>query len=130
IEVVDSRVAGWDIRIVDTVADNASCGVYVLGGRPVPLDRVDLRAVPMSLRIDGEEVSTGEGAACLGHPLHAARWLADTMCARGTPLKAGDVVMTGALGPMRPLLGGETVVADLGDLGAVTTHIQPRPEDP
>lgn len=130
IEVVDSRVADWDIRIVDTVADNASCGVYVLGGRPVPLDRVDLRAVPMSMRIDGEEVSTGEGAACLGHPLHAARWLADTMCARGTPLKAGDVVMTGALGPMRPLSGGETVVADLGDLGAVATHLQPRPQDP
>ncbi len=130
IEVVDSRVVDWDIRIVDTVADNASCGVYVLGGRPVPLDRVDLRTVAMSMRINGAEVSTGEGAACLGHPLHAARWLADTMCARGTPLKAGDVVMTGALGPMHPLAGGETVVADLGDLGAVVTRLEARREDP
>ena len=132
IEIVDSRVADWDIRIVDTVADNASCGVYVLGGRPVPLDRVDLRAVPMSMRIDGVEASTGQGAACLGHPLHAARWLADTMCARGTPLKAGDVVMTGALGPMRPLSGGETVVADLGELGTVVTYLPParRIRDP
>ena len=126
IEIVDSRVADWDIRIVDTVADNASCGVYVLGGRPVPLDRVDLRRVPMSMRINGAEVSTGDGAACLGHPLHAARWLADTMCARGTPLEAGDVVMTGALGPMRPLSGGETVVADLGDLGTVVTYLHAR----
>ena len=60
----------------------------------------------------------------------AAHWLADTMCARGTPLKAGDVMMTGALGPMHPLSGGETVVADLGDLGAVVTYLQPRQEDP
>ncbi len=128
IEVVDSRVANWDIRIVDTVADNASCGVYVLGGQPVPLDRVDLRALTMSMRINGVEVSTGEGAACLGNPLHAARWLADTMCERGTPLKAGDVVMTGALGPMHPLSESETVVADLGDLGTVTTCLLPRSE--
>ncbi len=129
IEVVDSRIVDWDIRIVDTVADNASCGVYVLGGQPVPLDRVDLRALTMSMRINDVEVSTGEGAACLGHPLQAARWLADTMCNRGTPLTAGDVVMTGALGPMHPLSEGETVVADLGDLGTVTTYLKPRSED-
>lgn len=123
IEIVDSRVAGWDIRIVDTVADNASCGLYVLGGRPVPLDRVDLRTIPMTMTINGDEVSRGEGAACLGHPIHAARWLADTLCARGIPLRAGDVVMTGALGPMRPLAKGDDVVADLGELGSVTTKL-------
>ncbi len=123
IEVVDSRIEGWDIRIVDTVADNASCGLYVLGGMPVPLRDVDLRTIPMSMAIDGTEVSTGVGAACLGHPLHAARWLADTMCARGTPLRAGDVVMTGALGPMQSIAAGQTVTASFGDLGTVTTHI-------
>eukprot|EP00105_Crassostrea_gigas_P014266 XP_011430869.1 PREDICTED: uncharacterized protein LOC105330697 [Crassostrea gigas] len=123
IEIVDSRVADWNIRIVDTVADNASCGLYVLGGRPVPLDRVDLRALPMSMTINGDEVATGTGAACLGHPLHAARWLADTLCARGIPLRAGDVLMTGALGPMRPLTNGDDVVARFGDLGTVTTHL-------
>jgi 2-keto-4-pentenoate hydratase len=123
IEVVDSRIADWNIRIVDTVADNASCGVYVLGGRPVPLDRVDLRAVPMAMSINGEEVSTGVGAACLGHPLEAARWLADTLCARGIPLRAGDVVMTGALGPMKPIGPGDVVVADFGDLGTVSTTL-------
>lgn len=124
IEVVDSRVADWDIRIVDTIADNASCGLYVLGGRPVPLADVDLRTVDMSMSINGEEVSTGTGAACLGHPLNAARWLADTMVARGTPLRAGDVVMTGALGPMRALSPGDFVEASFGDLGTVTTCLE------
>ena len=123
IEVVDSRVAGWDIRLVDTIADNASCGLYVLGGRPVPLSAVDLRAITMSMSINGAEVSTGSGAACLGHPLNAARWLADALCARGIPLRAGDVVMTGALGPMRPIAAGDEIVANLGDLGSVSTSV-------
>ena len=125
IEIVDSRVADWDIRIVDTVADNASCGLYVLAGRPVPLSAVDLRTISMSMWINGEEASTGSGSACLGHPLQAARWLADTMVARGTPLRAGDVVMTGALGPMRPLSPGDAVEASFGDLGMVSTILEP-----
>lgn len=120
IEVVDSRIAGWDIRIVDTVADNASCGLYVLSGRPVPLAAVDLRTIPMRMTVDGDEIAVGQGSACLGHPLNAARWLADAMCERGTPLQAGDVVMTGALGPMHPISAGNTVVAEFGDLGRVT----------
>ncbi len=124
IEIVDSRIENWDIRIVDTVADNASCGVYVLGGRPVPLREVNLRVIPMRMDIDGSVASTGEGAACLGHPLHAARWLADVMSRRGTPLQAGDVVMTGALGPMQPLSPGSHVIADFGPLGTVTTFLE------
>ncbi len=123
IEIVDSRIADWDIRFVDTVADNASCGLYVLGGKPVPLSAVDLRTIPMSMTINGEEVSTGEGAACLGHPLNAARWLADVMSERGTPLRAGEVIMTGALGPMKPMAHGDTVTASFGDLGTVTTSV-------
>ena len=123
IEIVDSRIADWDIRFVDTVADNASCGLYVLGGKPVPLSSVDLRTIPMSMSINDEEVSTGAGAACLGHPLHAARWLADVMSNRGTPLQAGEVIMTGALGPMKPMAHGDTVTASFGDLGTVTTHV-------
>jgi 2-keto-4-pentenoate hydratase len=123
IEVVDSRIEDWKISIVDTVADNASCGLYVVGSRPVPLRRVDVRAVPMSMSIDGVEVSTGSGAACLGNPLHAARWLADTLCERGIPLRAGDVVMTGALGPMKPIVAGNVVEATFGDLGTVTTRL-------
>ncbi len=123
IEVVDSRIASWDITIVDTVADNASCGLYVLSGRPVQLDRVDLATVEMSMSVNGTEVSTGVGSACLGHPLNAARWLADTMSRRGTPLRAGDVVMTGALGPMQPIRVGDSVEARFGDLGTVRTSI-------
>ncbi|MGI9606669.1 MAG: 2-keto-4-pentenoate hydratase [Acidimicrobiales bacterium] len=127
IEIVDSRVTDWDIRIVDTVADNASCGLYVIGGRPVPLRKIDLRTVPMKMSIDDEVLSTGDGAACLGHPLHAARWLADMMSSRGTPLLAGDVVMTGALGPMKPLAPGNEVIADFGPLGTVTARLDPSP---
>jgi 2-keto-4-pentenoate hydratase len=123
IEVVDSRIDNWDISIVDTVADNASCGVYVLGSRPVPLSAFDALTVPMLMTLDGMEVSTGVGSACLGNPLHAARWLADTMCRRGIPLRAGDVIMTGALGPMVPFGPGQDLVARFGDLGVVTTRI-------
>ena len=127
IEIVDSRIADWNIRIVDTVGDNASCGLYVLGGKPVPLADVDLRTIPMRMDIDGETVATGEGAACLGHPLHAARWLADVMSQRGTPLRAGDVVMTGALGAMKPVALGNAVVCDFGPLGTVTTFLEKSP---
>ncbi len=121
IEVVDSRVADWNITIVDTIADNASCGLYVIGGRPVPLESVDLRKIPMRMAVNGEDVSTGEGSACLGHPLHAARWLADVLCKRGTPLRAGEVVMTGALGPLASVSAGDVIEADLGPLGTVST---------
>lgn len=124
IEIVDSRIADWNIRIVDTVGDNASCGLYVLGGKPVSLRDVDLRTIPMRMDIDGETAATGEGAACLGHPLNAARWLADVMSQRGTPLRAGDVVMTGALGPMKPIEAGSSVVCDFGPLGTVTTYLE------
>lgn len=123
IEVVDSRIEDWRISIVDTVADNASCGLYVVGGRPVPLSALDVRAVPMVMCINGIEVATGSGAACLGNPLQAARWLADTLCERGIPLRAGDVVMTGALGPMKSIVVGDCVEASFGDLGKVTTTV-------
>ncbi len=123
IEVVDSRIEDWNISIVDTVADNASCGVYVVGSRPMPLSSFDIRTVPMSMTINGDEVSTGVGAACLGNPIHAARWLADVLCERGIPLQPGDVLMTGALGPMKPLAVGDLVVAHFGELGMVTTRL-------
>ncbi len=125
IEIVDSRIANWDITIVDTVADNASCGLYVLGGRPVGLDEFDLRTVPMIMNINGSEATTGIGAACLHHPLNAARWLADTLSARGAPLRAGDVVMTGSLGAMKPVGPGDRIDADFGPLGTVTTYLEP-----
>lgn len=120
IEVVGSRIANWDIRIADTVADNASASLFVLGTRPVPLSAVDLAACGMSLQRRGEAVSTGTGAACLGNPLNAAVWLADTMARMGTPLRAGDVVLTGALGPMVPVEPGDVLTSQIEGLGSVT----------
>ncbi|HET6875269.1 MAG TPA: fumarylacetoacetate hydrolase family protein [Acidimicrobiales bacterium] len=123
IEVVDSRIANWDISIVDTVADNASCGLYVVGGRPVPLSAFDPRTVPMRMTLDGQDASSGTGAACLGNPVQAARWLADVLCERGIPLMAGDVIMTGSLGPLVSLGPGQELAAEFGPLGTVTTRI-------
>ena len=123
IEVVDSRIENWQISLVDTVSDNASSGLYVVGSRPVSLSSFDIRTVPMSMTINGEEVSTGSGIQCLGNPIEAARWLADVLCQRGIPLRAGDVLMTGALGPVRPITTGDEVVANFGPLGTVTTRL-------
>lgn len=119
IEVVDSRVAGWDISIVDTVADNASSGLFVLGASPRRLSDVDLRLCGMVLERSGEPVSVGAGAACLGNPLHAVAWLAGTLAAAGDPLRAGDVVLSGALGPMVPVAPGQVYEARISGLGSV-----------
>jgi 2-keto-4-pentenoate hydratase len=128
LEIVDSRVSGWDITFVDTVADNASAARYVLGTVPVRLDgpdRLDLAAIEMTMTLNGEPVSTGRGSACLGNPLIAARWLADTMSQAGTPLRAGGVVLTGALGPMASVAPGDEVTATITGVGAVTTRFAP-----
>jgi len=119
IEVVGSRVAGWDIQIVDTVADNASSGAVVLGANPRSLHEVDLGVCGMAIFHRGEPVSVGAGAACLGHPLNAALWLARTLASRGTPLRAGDLVLTGALGPMVTPQAGEHYEARIDGLGTV-----------
>ncbi|KQT33688.1 2-keto-4-pentenoate hydratase [Sphingomonas sp. Leaf412] len=119
IEIVDSRIADWRISFADTVADNGSSAFYVLSDRVVPLDGIDLWSCGMVLEIDGEVASVGAGAACLGHPLEAAAWLARTLAACGEPLRAGDVVLTGALGPMVALKAGASVRATVGGLGSV-----------
>lgn len=125
IEIVDSRVAEWNIRILDTVADNASSGLYVLGARPVKLDALDLRTCGMVMTCRGEPVSTGAGAACLGHPLNAALWLAKTMARVGRPLKAGDQIMSGALGPMVAASPGDVLEAKIEGLGSVRAAFAP-----
>ncbi|PWC53507.1 fumarylacetoacetate hydrolase family protein [Azospirillum sp. TSO22-1] len=119
IEVVDSRIADWKIGILDTIADNASSGLYVLGNEPKRLDGLDLRLCGMVMEIRGEPVSTGAGAACLGHPINAMWWLAQVMARNGRPLKAGDTVLSGALGPMVPVRWGDVVEARINGLGSV-----------
>ncbi|MBK5118383.1 fumarylacetoacetate hydrolase family protein [Burkholderia sp. R-69980] len=119
IEVVDSRIEGWNIRFVDTVADNASSACFVLGSRPVLLRDIDLAACAMTLSNEAEVLSRGNGFACLGNPLNAAAWLADRMVRLGTPLRAGDVLMTGALGPMVAVTQPGTFSAQIDGLGSV-----------
>ncbi|MGW4527422.1 2-keto-4-pentenoate hydratase [Amycolatopsis sp. NPDC004378] len=120
LEIVDSRIAGWDISIVDTVADNASSGLFVLGDTRETLDGLEPADVEMRLHRGPELVSEGTGRACLGDPLNAAAWLATTLARRGEPLRAGDIVLTGALGPMVPAAPGDVFTARISGLGEVT----------
>ena len=123
LEIVDSAIADWKITLVDTVADNASSALYVLGEQPVSVGALQLAELPMTLRKGDQLASEGKGSACLGHPLRAAWWLARTMAEQGQPLRAGEVVMSGALGPMVPVAAGDTIVADMGALGTVSCRL-------
>jgi len=120
IEIVDSRIADWKITFADTVADNGSSAMFVLGSERKPLPGLDLWTCGMVLEVNGETVSLGAGAACLGHPLNAATWLANVLATRGEPLRAGDIVLTGALGPMITLTPGDEVKATIGGLGSAS----------
>lgn len=103
-EIVDSAIANWTINILDTVADNASSGRFAMGTVQPYSRALDLPARTMVLRRDGAPVSTGTGAATLGDPLIALSWLAQTAIAFGDPLRAGDIILSGALGPMTPFV--------------------------
>ncbi|MGI9218875.1 MAG: 2-keto-4-pentenoate hydratase [Hydrogenophaga sp.] len=120
LEIVDSAIADWKITLVDTVADNASSGLYVLGNQPFAVNALSLADQTMTLQKQGHTVSEGSGAACLGHPLRAAYWLACTMAKRGQALRAGEVILSGALGPMVPVAAGDEIVATIGSLGTVS----------
>ena len=119
IEIVGSRIENWSIKILDTIADNASAGLFVLGGEPKKLEGLDLRLCGMVMERRGDQISLGAGVACLGNPLNAALWLARTMAGVGAPLKAGDVIMTGALGPMAQVEAGDVVEVRISGLGSV-----------
>jgi 2-keto-4-pentenoate hydratase len=117
IEIVDSRIADWKITFADTVADNGSSAFFVLAAGGLSLDGLDLEGAAMEMEINGAVVSTGVGAAALGNPLNAAAWLARTLAKRGEPLKAGDVLLAGALGPMVAMTPGDHVVARIAGIG-------------
>lgn len=121
-EIVDSRIRDWKIRIQDTVADNASCGVFVLGDRAVSPRAIDLYACGMVLEKNGEVIGTGAGAAALGSPVNAIAWLANTLGALGIPLKAGEVVLSGALAAMAPCARGDSFRVSIGGLGSASVR--------
>jgi 2-keto-4-pentenoate hydratase len=119
IEIVDSRIADWKITFADTVADNGSSAFFVVSQTRVPLQGLDLWSCGMVLEQNGRIASVGAGAACLSHPLNAAHWLANTLAARGERLRKGDILLSGALGPMVTLKPGDTIRATISGLGSV-----------
>ncbi len=121
-EIVDSRIRDWKIKIQDTVADNASCGVFVLSDRIVPLGGVDLGLCGMVLEKNGEVVATGAGAATMGSPAVAVAWLANTLGRLGMSLKAGEVILSGSLGPMVPVKAGDNLRVSIGGVGSCSVR--------
>src|SRR5215831_7967710 len=119
VEIVGSRIEKWNIKLLDTIADNASSGLFALGASPRKLDGLDLRLCGMVMERRGEPVSMGAGAACLGNPLNAALWLARTMVEVKSPLRAGDIIMSGALGPMVGASAGDVIDTRINGLGTV-----------
>ena len=121
-EIVDSRISDWKIKIQDTVADNASCGVFVLGDRLVDPRDVDLGTCGMVLEKNGEIVATGAGSAALGHPANAVAWLANTLGAHGIALEAGEVVLSGSLAAMVPVKAGDNLRVTIGGIGSCSVR--------
>jgi 2-keto-4-pentenoate hydratase len=119
LEIVDSHIANWEIGIVDTIADNASSGLFVLGATPKLPAELDLRLCGMVVEKNGDPVCFGAGAACLGNPLNALLWLARKMIETGRPLQAGEVILSGSLGPMVKLDEGDFIEARISGLGSV-----------
>jgi 2-keto-4-pentenoate hydratase len=130
IEVVDSRIADWRIGITDTIADNASSGVFVVGASGTPLDAFDPVEVAMTMHRCGDIVSSGSGRDCLGDPLNALAWLAATTIDVGTPLRAGDLVLSGALGPLVTVAAGDVFDAVITPLGTVTARFSGKDAQP
>lgn len=121
-EIVDSRIQDWKIKIQDTVADNASCGVLVLGGlRKSPRD-IDLALAGMVLEKNGELISTSTGAAVQGSPVNAVAWLANTLGRLGIGLKAGEVILSGSQSPLVPVKAGDSLVCSVGGLGSTSVR--------
>ncbi|RJG04415.1 2-oxopent-4-enoate hydratase [Noviherbaspirillum sedimenti] len=117
-EIVDSRITDWKIKIQDTVADNASCGVYVLGKTKGDPRTLDITLAGMVVEKNGELVSTGAGAAVQGSPANAVAWLANTLGALGISFKAGEVILSGAQSALLPIKDGDELVCTIGGLGS------------
>jgi 2-oxopent-4-enoate/cis-2-oxohex-4-enoate hydratase len=123
-EIVDSRIRDWKIKIQDTVADNASCGVFVLGDRAVDPRKVDLSLCGMVLEKNGAVVGTGAGAAALGSPVSAVAWLANTLGRLGVPLKAGEVILSGSLAAVFTAQAGDNFRVTIGGIGSCSVRFE------
>lgn len=121
-EVVDSRIENWQIKIQDTVADNASCGLFVLGDNAVSPTQVDLATCGMVVEKNGSIISTGAGAAALGSPVNCVTWLANTLGHFGIPLKAGEVILSGSLVPLEPVQAGDFMSLSIGGIGSASVR--------
>lgn len=121
-EVVDSRIENWQIKIQDTVADNASCGLFVLGDNAVDPRKVDLATCGMVVEKNGSIISTGAGAAALGSPVNCVTWLANTLGQFGIPLKAGEVILSGSLVPLEPVQAGDFMSVSIGGIGSASVR--------
>jgi 2-oxopent-4-enoate/cis-2-oxohex-4-enoate hydratase len=121
-EIVDSRIRDWKIKIQDTVADNASCGVLVLGGTRRDPRELDLALAGMVLEKNGEVVSTSTGAAVQGSPVNAVAWLANTLGKLGLTLKAGEVILSGSQSPLVPVKAGDSLHCSVGGLGSASVR--------
>ncbi len=122
LEIVDSRVENWRIKLHDTIADNGSSALFVLGGRPTPVDNLDLRLIGVVLEKNGQIVQTGAGAAILGHPLNAVLWLANKLAEFGTSIREGDVILPGALTAATDAAAGDQITASFDHLGSVSVR--------
>ena len=122
LEIIDSRIEGWKIKLCDTIADNASSARVVLGGPPRRVDQVDLRLVGMVMEKNGDVVQTGAGAAALGHPANAVAWLANAVGSFGVTLNAGEVIMPGALCGATDVAAGDTIRASFAGIGSVSVR--------
>lgn len=125
-EIVDSRITDWKIKIQDTVADNASCGVYVLGDERGDPRKLDLTLAGMVLEKNGELYSTGVGAAVQGSPVNAVAWLANTLGTLGIPFKAGEVILSGSQSQLVPVKDGDELVCTIGGLGSCRVSFSGR----
>lgn len=124
LEIVDSRIENWNIEFTDTVSDNASSGLFIVGTDGRPLSEIEPVEVEMSLTVNGEVRSTGNGAACLGDPLEALRWLAVQAYRYDDPLRAGALILSGALGPFVPFEPGDHVEAHISGFATLTADFK------
>jgi len=122
IEIVGSRIKNWDIGITDTIADNASASHWVVGHRPVKLENFDMLNCKMIMEKNGQVVSEGVGRNCLQSPINAMLWLAQKMVELGRPMKAGEVILTGSLGPFIDIKAGDHFKANIEGLGEVSAY--------